>query len=271
MEQQTNPKKKPVVGFAKSRSFVTLRDARCVFHMISFLYFLRVWIYHTSSAASSLKGSGEFGWFFRYLTFWSFTVQTWQLFLSTVADLSKKATKYRLKVDADDFACMAFATANTVTLMYYSLLVITRGNIDEGERVVWLSMTAHMLNSIVAWIDVFTSYPRRFSPRSKIWTGVFAVIYCGWINYIRYHTGLFPYPFLNSLPHPQGILGVALVGCAVMLCFAQLGAFVSKCGRKVLAKWEEDDPVWSLEEKVVNAKAAKQEATQELYEELKVE
>ncbi|GMH43724.1 hypothetical protein BSKO_11646 [Bryopsis sp. KO-2023] len=270
MVRHTNGERKPV-GFVKTRSFVSLRELRFLFHMVSFLFFMRVWIFHTSRGATSLKGHGEFGWFFRYLTFWSFSLQTWHLFLSTLVDLSKKATKYRLKKGADDLGCMAFATANTVTLMYYALLVLT-GNIDEGDRIVWLSTAVHLLNSIVAWIDIFTSYPRRFSPRSKVWTGVFALIYCGWINYIRYHTGFFPYPFLNALPHPHGILGVAVVGCVVLLCFSQLGAFVSNWGRKVMDKWEEEDPAWSLEENVVAAKAARQaERPKELYEELKVE
>jgi hypothetical protein len=67
-----------------------LATARFLFHSIAFSYFLRVWLWHFTDAASRLPGASGFGWFFRYLTFCSFTLQTCQLFVCTMDDLTVK-------------------------------------------------------------------------------------------------------------------------------------------------------------------------------------
>lgn len=68
-----------------------------VVHMLCLGWWLRVWLWHTSLAAQTLPGSTGFGWFFRYLTFYSFTLQLLQLLLCTVHGLSRKwQVRYRI-------------------------------------------------------------------------------------------------------------------------------------------------------------------------------
>lgn len=69
---------------------MTHRDLVTVFHTLCLGWWLRVWLWHTSEAALVLPGSKGLGWFFRYLTFFSFTLQLVQLFLCTVYGWSKR-------------------------------------------------------------------------------------------------------------------------------------------------------------------------------------
>lgn len=68
-----------------------LADLVFVFHLCAFLWFSRVWAWHLGAQASKLPGSKGFGWFFRYLTFCSFTAQTATLALCCAAHLSMRA------------------------------------------------------------------------------------------------------------------------------------------------------------------------------------
>ena len=68
-----------------------LADLVFVFHLCAFLWFSRVWAWHLGAQASKLPGSKGFGWFFRYLTFCSFTAQTATLALCCAAHLAMRA------------------------------------------------------------------------------------------------------------------------------------------------------------------------------------
>lgn len=46
---------------------------------------MQVWFWHTEPPAHVLPGAKGWGWFFRYLTFYGFTVQTVQLNASLAA------------------------------------------------------------------------------------------------------------------------------------------------------------------------------------------
>lgn len=48
----------------------------------------QVWGWHLTPAASAHPGSQGFGWFFRYLTFYSFSLQAVTLGLSALADVT---------------------------------------------------------------------------------------------------------------------------------------------------------------------------------------
>ncbi len=64
-------------------------------------------------------------------------------------------------------------------------------------------VSVHLLNSIVAWLDIILSQPRSFSKRSQ-WLSIgLAVFYLHWILLCSHINGAFPYPFLNKLPQPQ--------------------------------------------------------------------
>lgn len=49
---------------------------------------VRVWGWHTSEQAAAHPGALGFGWFFRYLTFYSFSLQVLQLALAALSDIT---------------------------------------------------------------------------------------------------------------------------------------------------------------------------------------
>jgi hypothetical protein len=80
------------------------------------------------------------------------------------------------------------------------------------------------LNTIVAWGDLLLSRTRSFSKRSELVSHCIIVFYMGWIlTCARFNQGLFPYPFLNVLPWPQGFCGVALVSTALFYVVFRMG------------------------------------------------
>lgn len=101
----------------------------------------------------------------------------------------------------------------------------------------------HILNSVIAWMDLFLlSDSRSFSLRSGICCLVAALIYTAWIFVVYSVHGFWPYPFLNKLPHPAGILGTAFISLCVFAIVFSLGAAINKrlsapsLGRKVKGK-----------------------------------
>jgi hypothetical protein len=59
------------------------------FHTVCLIWYTTVWVWHTTPAAAFLPGSKGFGWFFRYLTFYSFTLQLIALGLSVADGIAK--------------------------------------------------------------------------------------------------------------------------------------------------------------------------------------
>ena len=47
-------------------------------HFVGAFIFLLVFVWHFTQAASRLPGAKGFGWFFKFLTFWGWTIQTFQ-------------------------------------------------------------------------------------------------------------------------------------------------------------------------------------------------
>jgi hypothetical protein len=64
-------------------------EASLVVHTVAFVWFTRVWLWHLTPAASVLPGAQGWGWFVRYLTFYSFTLQTAALGVCTADDWAK--------------------------------------------------------------------------------------------------------------------------------------------------------------------------------------
>lgn len=212
----------------RARNVLTLRDFSTAFHATVAVFFLYVWLWHLTPAAGHLKGATEYGWFFRYLTFCSFTIQTVQLLSATLADLLE-GNNLPLRRLADDLSCLVFVTANTVTIMYYSLEAIT-DNLSEGPRenmVMWVNHVVHSANTIVVWMDLLLCHPRSFSPRAQRWTIFFVAGYCAWILNVKAVGGRFPYPFLDALPFPRGFLLVGSSGVLVIFLMFCLGRFLS--------------------------------------------
>ena len=67
-------------------------DVVLVLHTVALAWFLRVWLWHFTPQATLLPGSRGFGWFTRYLTFYSFTLQLVQLLLCCSSAFLKVST-----------------------------------------------------------------------------------------------------------------------------------------------------------------------------------
>lgn len=67
-------------------------DASNVFHLLAFLWYTRVWTWHFTPDAAMLPGARGFGWFFKYLTFYSYTLQLLQLGLCCLIFVFKAST-----------------------------------------------------------------------------------------------------------------------------------------------------------------------------------
>lgn len=79
----------PVPMPRRSGGFFRRDDVAFIFHLAALLFYIRTWVWHTSEAALGLPGASGFGWFFRYLTFCSYTLQLVQLFFCCLAHVTK--------------------------------------------------------------------------------------------------------------------------------------------------------------------------------------
>lgn len=205
-----------------------------VFHLAALTLYSRVWHWHTTPAALVLPGSTGFGWFFRYLTFWSYSLQLLQFLLCVLARVLPSAKgRYATAVAADRLSCAVFGLANTVTAMFYAIESTGKGLLDAAHegKPWWLGETVHLLNSIIAWIDLFLVEDRTFHGHSRHLVVLVAISYCSWALLVRYVNGAFPYPVLNILPFPWGFLGFVLVGTSVLLVLFEFGKLIKNSVR----------------------------------------
>lgn len=197
--------------------------------MLAFLGYAKVWSWHTTDAAKGLPGASGFGWFFRYLTFYSYTLQLLQLGLCVLSGIVRdRQLKDALKKSSEVLSCAVFGLANTVTAMFYAVESATQGLVEGGahERPWWLGAAVHSINTIVAWIDLAIVEERNFCGKSKGLTVMFGLIYCMWSLIIRTISGQFPYPILNKLPHPWGFIGFNIAGLTILVLLFETGKFM---------------------------------------------
>jgi len=94
------------------------------------------------------------------------------------------------------------------------------------------------------------AYLLRFNPGSFGLTAALLLLYGAWILFIKFHTGVYPYGFLNQLPHPKGILitsfGMAMLGTV----FFFIGKKISAWSAKVLRADQLEDLDYDPEKKV---------------------
>jgi hypothetical protein len=178
-----------------------------------------------------LPGSQGFGWFFRYLTFWSYSLQLLQLGLCLITHTSRNAShQIFVSQAADKLSCAVFGLANTVTAMFYAIESTTQGLVEGGalDRPWWLELAVHVANSAVAWIDLIIVEERSFCGRSRHLALFLALSYGFFLLLVRANYGKFPYPILNKLPFPHGYLGFFGVGVVVVIITFELGRFVKR-------------------------------------------
>eukprot|EP00898_Chlorokybus_atmophyticus_P006406 jgi/Chlat1/6767/Chrsp50S00503 len=209
------------------------------FYLTSFFAYLYVWCWHFSKDAQRLPGARGYGWFTRYLTYWGMSFQVMVLFFCVLCQMAPKLRG--LHKFTNVMACAAFGVANVVTVMNAVLHVALRAPVEGADipRPWWLSIAVHYANAAVAWADVFAS--RRTFPRASFHLAVaFAVAYTTWISVCYVQNGVYPYPFLNNLPQPQGFTLVVVAASAVLFAVLYLGSAVAHAGdrKRMLAAWK---------------------------------
>ncbi|KAK2077960.1 hypothetical protein QBZ16_003828 [Prototheca wickerhamii] len=205
-----------------------------IFHVLCTLIFTRVWLWHFTPEAAELPGSKGFGWFFRYLTFCSYTLQMALFVISCLCQLvGKPQTRRRLERASDRLACALFPIACTVSLMYYALESTTQGLVERGgfNRPDWLDFAVHGGNSLAAWGDLLLAPSRSFSTASLTLSIGLGMLYLTWCMVVRIGYGKFPYPILNKLPFPHGLLGMAGAALVLIIGWFYLGLLVRRLVR----------------------------------------
>jgi hypothetical protein len=201
-----------------------------VFHAVCFGWFAYVWTWHTSADAQKLPGASGFGWFLRYLTFYSYTLQTITLGLATLDDISLWLTgTSKWTQTVDDLACAIFALTHVVSIMFYSIQSATKLAVEGGhiQRPPWLDLSVHAFNTLVAWVDLLNSNHRTFSKTSERLSSVLVMVYLCYILVCRHMNGRFPYPFLNAMPMPVGFLAITCAGLALFAGAFRLGKLIN--------------------------------------------
>lgn len=209
-------------------------------HTLAFLWFAWVWLWHLTPAAEGLPGAHGFGWFPRYLTFYSFTLQTAALGLAAADDWStaiwgggshRSPRHAALSAWADDLSCALFGLAHVVTLMFFAIQSATHNKgmseaEDKSERPWWLGASTHKLNAVAAWADMISSR-RTFSQSSRRLSTLLVSFYLFYMQLCRQMNGQYPYPFMRWLPEPYGFLATAITGLTLFAVAFRLGAAVN--------------------------------------------
>jgi hypothetical protein len=122
--------------------------------------------------------------------------------------------------------------------MYYTIESAGKGMVDTshpGAKPWWLGGTVHVLNSVIAWIDLFLVEERTFHGQSRHLVALIAMGYCCWALLVKRMHGSFPYPILDLLPFPWGFAGIFVVAFLVMSGLFELGRFLKHgLGKKSL-------------------------------------
>ncbi|KDD74190.1 hypothetical protein H632_c1501p1 [Helicosporidium sp. ATCC 50920] len=233
-------------------------DFRFGFYGLCVLFFGRVWLWHLSPAGSSFPGAKGFGWYFRFLTFWSLTLQLASFGLAALDSLreGRRARERALKapqptVDADpsqlatsgglpaasdgtplevwaDFAaCAVFPLSNVVTALYYGIALTTskRALMEKPElrRPAWLDVSIHLLTALAAWADLLLARRRSFQGSSRTAALGVGGAYVVWMAVLYAVTGRFPYPVLNLGNPAQSAASFWFAGSLLIILFFQLG------------------------------------------------
>uniref|UniRef100_A0A383VU37 Uncharacterized protein n=1 Tax=Tetradesmus obliquus TaxID=3088 RepID=A0A383VU37_TETOB len=202
-----------------------------VVHAVAFSWFAFVWCWHLTPAASQLPGNQGFGWFFRFLTFYSFSLQTLQLGMATVDDLQRTwYGKSRWTKPTDDLACAIFAFTHVVSIMFYTIQGTTKLAVEGGhvQRPPWLDVSVHAFNTLTAWADLISSDRRSFSRTSERLSSVLVVVYLSYLMLCRHMNGRFPYPVLNALSFPWGFSMLIAAGLVIFVLAFRAGKVMNK-------------------------------------------
>lgn len=205
-------------------------------HLVAFAWFAWVWLWHLTPAAAQLPGNFGFGWFFRFLTFYSFSLQTLQLGMACVDDVQRtRRGASAWTQPTDDLACAIFALTHVVSIMFYTIQGTTKMAVEGGhvQRPPWLDVSVHAFNTLVAWADLLTSDRRSFSRRSERLSTLLVGAYLGYLMLCRRMNGRFPYPILNALSYPWGFSALVASGLALFVAAFRAGKLLNRRLRHV--------------------------------------
>ncbi|KAK9825775.1 hypothetical protein WJX74_006903 [Apatococcus lobatus] len=217
------------VRHPQSIRWLSVSDAAFIFHALAFVFYVRIFLWHFQERAQQLPGAFGFGWFYRYLTFCSWNVQMIFLGLACLSKTSQVPSRQQwLAAWTDDLACFGFGLAHCVTVMYYSVDRTTKLALQSSDmRPPWLGPTVHVLNTVVAWLDMLLAEQRTFSKRSRHISFGFTVAYALWVLVCAKVDGKFLYPFLNTYPFPQAFLATAAAGTIMLAIVFEFGKWLS--------------------------------------------
>ena len=202
-----------------------------IFHVIAFAQTFAVWFWHFTPLASYLPGYSYFGFFFRYLTFCTFTLQMFYLGCAVVSSCFGDKVSVRFKRVTGGLAGMAFIMSNVVTVMYYGVMQQFPSPIEGSivDRPPFLNLSVHCFNACIGWLDLVITNNMSLSWNTNKATLVYGVVYTLWMQCIKEFTGRYPYPFLDKLP--------PVVGPIAIICLAFIAiAFFHTVGLKIRRK-----------------------------------
>lgn len=197
------------------------RQEACV-HLALATAFAAVWGWHLTPQANSQEVAKKFGWFFNYLTFFSFSVQLIQFFVCLLADFKPKR---QLVSISNDLSCSVFGMAVFVTMSYYYLLF--KGEIEDSDKApAWISPVLHTGNVVAAVADLWVSKPNRtFQMRALVLSQSLVIGYLGWCVAAKHVNGSFPYDFMNDMEQPYGMIKTAAALMAIVAAIFMLARF----------------------------------------------
>lgn len=203
---------------------VRQRLAQGAFHSATICCAVSLWLWHLGATAAAQPIAHKYGWFFNYMTFVTLSLQMLHYLTALPVDLLP-GLPVQWQRFVDDFGCALFGPVLFVTLSYYGIQCLPLDPLYGDDYQVmnlfhpkqpacyaknicvppWVPPSLHCGNSIVAVVDLLMCIRHRtFRRRAKIGQHVITVGYVIWLLICKFHTGRFPYPFMEQLPLPSG-------------------------------------------------------------------